>query len=320
MMHAPATHRTRKSSAAGPVACLGVAVCAAFFAQGCATVASAPPSAFPASFESMPADGAPVADLGWSGADGDDASGEITLSGDPSRTPKPLAAKSADEWVITATPYLWMLGIDGKVTAKGQKADLNMSFSDILDDLSYAAMMHVEAWNGDWGFVIDPLYAALSASDHIGPDELDSKLRLTIVDALVMRHLATSDDGDTQLDGLAGLRYWNLNASAAVDSLGIHRSDSTDWVDALIGARVITKLDKDWTFSLRGDVGGFGIGSSAKKEWSATTGFAYEVDPTNHVFFGYKLLSIDKSTGSGANETGLNAQLTGPAVGWEFAF
>jgi len=319
-MHASAASRLCALSASASTALFGAALCVALAAPGCATVSNAPPASIPSSFEALPADGAPVADMAWSDAAADDPSGEITLSGDPSRTPTAGAAMADDEWVVTATPYLWMMGLDGHVTAKGQKADVNMSFSDILDDLSYAAMLHVEAWNGDWGFAIDPLYAALSASDNIGADELDAKVRLTILDAIVLRHLATSDDGDTQLDGLAGIRYWNLEASADVDTLGIHKDGSKDWVDAIIGARVITKLDKEWTFSLRGDIGGFDIGSSAEMDYSATAGFSYEVDPTNHAFFGYKVLDIDKSSGSGANETGLNAQFSGPAIGWEFAF
>ena len=50
-----------------------------------------------------------------------------------------------DGWEYRAAFYLWMANIDGTQTVKGQEADLDVSFGDVLDVLEFAAEGHVEA-------------------------------------------------------------------------------------------------------------------------------------------------------------------------------
>lgn len=42
-----------------------------------------------------------------------------------------------ETWRFKATPYLWALSVDGNTTVKGQKSDVDMSFSDIVDKLNF---------------------------------------------------------------------------------------------------------------------------------------------------------------------------------------
>jgi hypothetical protein len=307
-------------------AVLGAALCAALLVPGCASVAPAPggaPGGWHAlSVTDVPAGDAVPGDLAGAGAtDGGArwtvADDELALGGalPVSRNPSPAAG---DAWRYTVTPYVWMLGIEGKASIKGSKVDVDTSFHDILENLDLAAMVHVEAWNGDWGFSFDPTFGSLSADGKTPAGaEIDVDQDILIADAVALRHLVK--EGDTQFDGLVGVRYWQTDTDLDADSLGVHESATVDWWDPIIGGRVVTQLD-DWELSLRADVGGFGIGSAAEREWSVTAVAGYEVNPGNRVGFGYRWLNIDKTSEDGATETGLNGEISGPIIGWTFAF
>ena len=60
------------------------------------------------------------------------------------------AAKATpeDRWVVSVTAYAWVLSADGHTKVAGQKADVNLPFSDLLEDLTFAGMGTVAARRG----------------------------------------------------------------------------------------------------------------------------------------------------------------------------
>ena len=54
-------------------------------------------------------------------------------------------ATQGDRWVVSATAYAWATSVDGHAKVAGQKADVDMPFSDLLKDLSLAGMGTVAA-------------------------------------------------------------------------------------------------------------------------------------------------------------------------------
>ncbi len=56
-----------------------------------------------------------------------------------------LAQETDKDWTFDLAPlYLWGISIDGKQTVKGQEADLDVSFSDIFNNLNGAFTIHFE--------------------------------------------------------------------------------------------------------------------------------------------------------------------------------
>ena len=53
-----------------------------------------------------------------------------------------------NSWEFAVAPYMWFLSLDGDVTVKGEESDLDMSFSDIWDELNIAAMLTFDARKG----------------------------------------------------------------------------------------------------------------------------------------------------------------------------
>ncbi len=67
----------------------------------------------------------------------------------PSVTAEEKPADSA--WEFHVVPYLWAIGGYGNVTVKGLEADVDLSFSDIWDELNFAFMLPYEARKRKWG-------------------------------------------------------------------------------------------------------------------------------------------------------------------------
>ena len=143
-----------------------------------------------------------------------------------------------DEWQFIVTPYVWGLEVVGDVEAKGHRADVHASFSDILEDLNAALMGTVEAQNGRLVLLFDGLGAWLEddvdvgaktvsvpsfplVTATIGPSKADVKVTLAIIDlkagwrvlsvptvSLLGETPADEDTRRFDVDLFAGGRYW----------------------------------------------------------------------------------------------------------------
>jgi hypothetical protein len=88
--------------------------------------------------------------------------------------------------------------------------------------------------------------------------------------------------------------------------------DDSFWVDPVIGLEIgLVNLDR-WNFNVRGDVGGFGLGSASELVWSLGGNATYQVNPRFSVWGGYFLLDYDKGIFDG--------RLEGPILGGAFTF
>ena len=120
-------------------------------------------------------------------------------------------------WEFHVAPYLWAIAMNGNVTVKGFEADVNMSFSDIWDQLNFALMLAYEARKGNWGLWGDTIYANLQDNNVSGP------LGLTDIDPTV----------NVFWQGLGG--FYRLGTWDLADAPGKKRPSVT--VDAYAGAR-----------------------------------------------------------------------------------
>ena len=58
------------------------------------------------------------------------------------------AAPASAPWQLSLTPYVWALSVKGDVGVGRTEADVDVSFSDILDDLNIAVMLEAGAAQG----------------------------------------------------------------------------------------------------------------------------------------------------------------------------
>ena len=121
-------------------------------------------------------------------------------------------------------------------------------------------------------------------------------------------------------DLLAGGRYTHLDIELDFKRIGT-RDESKDWVDPFVGAVTEIGLTDKLSFRVRGDVGGFGVGSDVTVHSVGLLG--YKVRPfglDGTLAAGYRALYQDYTDGSGRNKFTWNMTLHGPVLGLAITF
>jgi hypothetical protein len=224
----------------------------------------------------------------------------------------------AKNWEFSLSPmYLWAASIDGHMTVNGIRVDVDQSFSDTLDNLDGALMFHFEGVHRQrWGFFADLMYIRLDPDDVSTPlGDIDIDYEQTLAELGGFYRWTT---GDHAIDGLGGLRYTSMKGELGLPGPLPDVDQRKDWVDPFFGARWIWPFADKWGLRLRGDIGGFGIGSDLT--WNAIGLITFK--PWKHVGFGggYRALYQDYSTGSGGNKFRYDATMYGPILGLDITW
>lgn len=211
------------------------------------------------------------------------------------------AAPSAPgEWQFEFTPYLFGASLTGTTGTSNVRANVDMSFDDILDNLDSGFMAMFEARKGRWGFGLDGVYFKLKderARSWQGPGgigsatgELQATMTQQIYQLFVNYRLS---DGPSKLDLVGGARYTkldtDLNLVTTTGGLlpGNTRSlsGSRDWWDGVIGVRAVTPLAERWSLVSYFDIGTggsdityqgiLGVNWQASKTFAVKGGYRY---------------------------------------------
>jgi hypothetical protein len=226
----------------------------------------------------------------------------------------------AGRWKFSVTPYLWLFGMDGDVRVRNTTANIDVGFDDIWDNLDFALMGRVEAWEGHFGFYLDPLYGNLGVEGQVGPNDVDVDTEMILVDfGVLYRFLDTHNAQGLErtADVSLGGRYYYLKNEIDFAVLS-DREESSDRVDLTVGARYAMDLTERFGIMVEGDVGGFELGGSASDfAWNAEALGSCRVGKSGRVWAGYRILDVDNDTGG---SSGMDVQFSGPIVGYEFRF
>ena len=101
-------------------------------------------------------------------------------------------------------------------------------------------------------------------------------------------------------------------------SAGGYVSESRTWFDPLVVARLTAPLDNAWRLGLKGDVGGFGMGSDIT--WSAFASVGYRFGDLFELTGGYRMLGMEYEDGSGEDLFAYDMTIYGPQIGVAFHF
>lgn len=205
------------------------------------------------------------------------------------------AVRRTEGWEVFLTPYLWASGLDGEVGSRGLSTEVDLGFSDIVEDLDGAFMLPIELRKGRWGLLSELILIKLSSqSGTPGPlfDSVELGADETLVQLLPFYRIIPQEP--VTLDVLAGARLWHISAELRFTpgALPAVIVDATDrWVDPIIGLRAIADIGRRWRVHAYGDIGGFGIGSDLTWQLLGTVG--YEIGTGAVLRFGYRQLDVD---------------------------
>jgi hypothetical protein len=222
-----------------------------------------------------------------------------------------------DQWHFSITPYLWFPGVRGNVGALNRDVSVHASPIDLLSHFRFGLMGHADA---RWKRLVLPLdvFWVRLADDGAGPfpplaaRTADVKARAFILTPKVGYRLV--DEEKIKFDVLTGFRYWHLGQrlkfSPSIFNLDVDRSQN--WVDPLVGVRVVAPVANKFEITLAGDVGGWGVG--AKLDYQVAGFLGYRVKENVTLQAGYRYLDVDYHAGAVRNFL-FDVTLSGIAVG-----
>lgn len=261
----------------------------------------------------------------------------------PSSIVEPQAAMPL-EWSFRFVPYGWLTSLNGTQTVRGRSTKVDASFIDIVEnsDTLVALMGTVEARRGPFALYGDLVWTKVGVEGG----NIRSRTPLPGVTTTVERSLnldiemailevgasyEVARSGPLAIDVLGGARYWHQEAGLSFEvartidigdlelagGRALARSGSVDWFDPVIGARVRYAVAPGHELFLRGDIGGFGIGSDFS--WQVVGGYGFDFGTYHGITFsgviGYRALSVDYAEGEGRRRYEFDMLQHGPMLG-----
>jgi outer membrane protein OmpA-like peptidoglycan-associated protein len=236
------------------------------------------------------------------------------------------------EWRYSVSPYMWLLAMNGDITVEGIKADLDVDFNDIWDELNIGGMIEFEAWKKNrFGFFVNAMYSELGHSTNIGPLKVDPDIQGFWGETGVLYRLGTWDLSDapggnsptvTLATGL-GVRYTYLDFNLGFKNVPLpDLSGDKDWFEPILGLGTIWDLSDRWSLSVAGNIGGMAFGSDFAWGASGIIGYRFNLfgNDDARISLGYRVLSQDYDDGHGSNKFEWDVTLHGPVVGLTIPF
>ena len=227
-----------------------------------------------------------------------------------------LPSAEAGEWKHLVVVYVLGAGLSGEVEVGSVAADVDVSFSEIVENLDAAGMVAYRGETGRWSVMANAVFMGLGAEKAMpggGTTEVDFDEAVFEVDG--GRRIAK------HWEAYAGLRWVDLDGDIAVrPGVGPELSATAgeSWIDPLVGVRFDQALGSDWVFVARADIGGFGVGSELA--WQASARVDWHISEHWGTSFGYLALDLDFEDGSGADFFRYDVISQGPFVAGTFTF
>jgi hypothetical protein len=221
--------------------------------------------------------------------------------------PPALRADESNKWTFDVTLYGLAAGMSGDVTVRGVPADVNVGFVKIWDNLEFGAMGKVSVGYERWAVTTDVIYMGLGASKN----GVSADMNQWLVEPTLSYAFCK------EFELLAGTRYNNLNGEIR-GPFGRNPTGTQAWWDPIVGTNLRLPLGKKFSFNVRGDIGGFGVGSELT--WQAFPYFSWQFAKWGSLQAGYRWIYADYTTGSGASKFKYDMLVQGPQIGFTVHF
>jgi hypothetical protein len=220
------------------------------------------------------------------------------------------------DWHVDWVPfYLWFSGLEGNVGAQGYVAPVNVSFADVFSQLNIGYMSVLDVRRKRIGLLTDLVFISVSSDQKATPvgklySGFTANAKTFFLDPEGYYRLIEKDQDS--VDVVAGARFWHLNNSldllqGTLSATSIGQTQS--WVDPLLGARFRIGLPRNFFADLKGDAGGFGVGSQLT--YQIYGGLGKELKQKYSLLLGYRYMSVDYKNGGFLYDIHMNGLLAG---------
>ena len=255
----------------------------------------------------------------------------VSLANAAAAQPLPSLGQSDEGWRHTVGFYLFTpFRTTGTSTVAGQTADLDLDLGDVLDVLDFAAAGRYEAWNNDFGVIVDANYVGIEEDTSLpGPfgSNVNVDVRQKWFAILAAYRVADGTYGTKNqryaLDLQGGARYNSIRQEIKFTTPGPGSppdlGGDQSWIEPVLGARGMWRLNDKWTTIASLDLGGFGAGGN-DLQIGANLGFDYQPWDRTAITFGYRYFSIDYSDELSDGTFAYDVTQQGPYFGVKYFF
>lgn len=168
----------------------------------------------------------------------------------------PAVAETPPSPKHRVTLYFLGGGLTGEIGMAGWSTDIDLSLSEILENLDFGFMGAYRFHQNSWSVGTDVIYLGLGSKfERPGTDPTE----LTIDQWMV--ELSGGYRVRPYLTLLAGGHYTSLSNRVSSLTTGRGIDATEDWIDPFLGGWLTLTPGKNWLVHLRADAGGFGLGS-----------------------------------------------------------
>ena len=236
-----------------------------------------------------------------------------------------VADDEARTWHGMVMPYAWLpASVGGSVTLGPESVTMQANMADMLGRLEMAGSLRAELWYGEFGLIVDTLYARFGDERMTRQGALDAELTQSLGELAFGYRLGrwpTSSDEEAvtiaaELYGGARVSRFEVDVAHGAAS----QNATKNLVDPMIGVRIPVQLSPRWLLSMRGDIGGFGVDSDLV--WNVVFGLERGLSSSVALQFGYRIMRIDFSTDVGDmdREVSVRTIMHGPGFAGSYRF
>lgn len=233
-----------------------------------------------------------------------------------------LFSQTSKEWSYVVEPYIMFPNMSG-TTAIGNLPELNVEVgsNQIFDNLKMGAMLYLEASNEKWNLNSDLLYMDLAkgvkSNIIINNGQVNAKqVGWELAGLYKVKPWLEAGIGGLLNSINVGMDINRNNIGGGTTNITKERCET--WVDPMLIVVFKSTSERKFIYSLRSEIGGFGIGSELAWQMQGYAG--YRFSKLFQIQGGYRIISLDYEKGSGADYFLYNIDTFGPVVRFGFNF
>jgi hypothetical protein len=231
-------------------------------------------------------------------------------------TPAPPVGEPTSDWHFAVSPYLWFPGVHGTVGAKGHEASIHASPGDLLSHFRFGLMGLVDTRYKRIVIPVDIMWIRLGANNALPLTDVDVTAKVRGSEFILTPKIGYRlvDSQIVKIDALVGFRYWYFGETLRLSTSesSVKFSSSQNWVDPVVGGRILANPSPKVSVSIGGDVGGWNTGSLIDYQFGGLLG--YRIKPAVVLQVGYRYLAVDYRSGGTTTNTVTSGALFGATI------
>jgi len=223
--------------------------------------------------------------------------GSETQSTDKTTSQK-TSAGTDGAWHLVVSPYLWFPGVHGTLGLRERTVSIHASPGDLLSNFRIGLMGTADLRHRRLVLPVDMIWIRLGDDKALpfpglGQSSAEVRASQSVLTPKIGYRVVDRDA--LKVDALTGFRYWHVGQNLQFSPSGIEFSGSLNWVDPLVGGRILAALSPKVTVTIAGDVGGWGAGSELDYQLAGLLG--YRIKPSWTLQAGYRYLYVNYRSG-----------------------